>query len=337
MSTAGALHTLADGVHAWVTSTASWGESNAAVICGHGSSLLIDTLWDLPLTRRMLEAMRPHVEAAPIAQLVNTHSDGDHWYGNELVGAGSIISTEAAARVMVHHGPKQMKALGAVSSLFRGLSYIPVPGRRGLRTAGDYFAGMMRPFDFRGIRPTLPNRTFSGSLTIEAGGREVVLLEAGPAHTEGDLLVHLPDVQAVFAGDLLFLGSTPVMWQGSVENWIRACERILDLEPRVVLPGHGPVTDSEGVDSVRRYWQLVYDAAREQFRRGRTSDTAAQAILLSDQFQSEPFSTWLCPERMVINVDSIYRQLNGVHRPRSLVERLRLMTRMALLSAELNG
>ncbi|MCX6622238.1 MAG: MBL fold metallo-hydrolase [Acidobacteria bacterium] len=330
----GGLNTLAEGVHAWMTPNGGWGESNAALIAGHGASLLVDTLWDLPLTARMLEALKPMVEAAPITQIVNTHSDGDHWFGNQLVGAGTIVATEAAARVMVHHGPAQMKALGAVASVLRGLSYVPFPGHRRWRVAGDYFQGMIRPFQFNGIRPTLPNRTFTGSLTLEAGGREVVLLEAGPAHTEGDLLVYLPDAGTVFAGDLLFLGSTPVMWQGSVENWIRACERIMDLSASVVLPGHGPITDRSGVVAVRDYWQLVYAAARGHFEQGREPDEAALAILRSDEFQVQPFAAWDCPERMAINVDSIYRQLSGVDRPRNLVERLRLLGRTALMTEQ---
>ncbi len=329
---AAGLQTLAEGVHGWLSPNGSWGESNAALIAGHGASLLVDTLWDLPLTRRMLHALEPVVAAAPIRQLVNTHSDGDHWFGNELVGAETIVATEAAAGVMVHHGPPQMKALRTLAKVLRGLGGMPCPGRRRWAVMGDYFECMVRPFQFDGIRPTLPNRTFTGSLTLEVGGREVVLLEAGPAHTEGDLVVHLPDVRAVFAGDLLFLGSTPVMWQGSVENWIRACERIMDLQPDVVLPGHGPVTGCPGVEAVRDYWLFVYGAAQKEFKRGAAPEAAARAILGSDAFLAKAFATWDCPERLAINVDSIFRQLGGVARPRNLPERLRLLGRTALLA-----
>ncbi|MCC7496988.1 MAG: MBL fold metallo-hydrolase [Bryobacterales bacterium] len=328
----GGLQAVAEGVHCWLTPNGNWGESNAALIAGHGASLLVDTLWDLPLTFRMLSALEPVVANAPIRHLVNTHSDGDHWFGNELVGAETIIATEAAARVMAGHGPSEMETLGRLAVLLRGAGRVPAPGRWRWRAMGEYFGGMVQPFEFNGIRPALPNRTFSGRMTLEAGGRMVELIEAGPAHTEGDLLVHLPDTRTVFAGDLLFLGSTPVMWQGSAENWIRACERIMDLEPEVVLPGHGPVTGAAGVEAVRDYWRYVLGAARAEFERGTTAGAAARVILQGDAFRAQPFAAWDCPERLAINVDSIYRQLSGMARPRSLLERVRVLGRTALMA-----
>ena len=88
---------VAPGIHAWLQPNGAWGESNAGLIVGAGESLLIDTLWDLALTGRMLDAMKPLTDEAPIRTLVNTHGDGDHWWGNELVGAQEIVATEAAA------------------------------------------------------------------------------------------------------------------------------------------------------------------------------------------------------------------------------------------------
>jgi cyclase len=64
------------------------GESNAGLVVGDGTSLLVDTLWDPRLTRRMLNAMAALIEGAPIKRLVNTHSDGDHWWGNQEAPAG---------------------------------------------------------------------------------------------------------------------------------------------------------------------------------------------------------------------------------------------------------
>ena len=56
------------------------------------------------------------------------------------------------------------------------------------------------------------------------------LVEVGPAHTKGDVFVHVPSSRVVFSGDILFAGSHPIMWQGPVENWIRACDRLLALD-----------------------------------------------------------------------------------------------------------
>ena len=86
-------------MHAWLQPNGALGESNACLVVGDGASLLVDTLWDPPLTRRMLAAMAPLTADAPIATLVNSHSDGDHWWGNqELAGAEIVAIVKHADR-----------------------------------------------------------------------------------------------------------------------------------------------------------------------------------------------------------------------------------------------
>ena len=91
---------MGEGIHAWLQPNGLLGESNAVLVVGDGASSLIDTLWDPPLTHRMLAAMAPLVVEAPIESVINTHSDGDHWWGNQEVPGAEIITTDAAATVM---------------------------------------------------------------------------------------------------------------------------------------------------------------------------------------------------------------------------------------------
>src|SRR3954471_3245251 len=105
----GGLVEVGDGVHAWLQPNGVLGESNAALVVGDRASLLVDTLWDPPLTRRMLTAMAPLTADAPIATLVNSHSDGDHWWGNQEVAGAEIIATDAAASVMREESPARMR------------------------------------------------------------------------------------------------------------------------------------------------------------------------------------------------------------------------------------
>ena len=58
---------------------------------------------------------------------------------------------------------------------------------------GELFRSFFGEFDFTGIEPTPPTRTFDGRLDLEVGGRPIELIEVGPAHTKGDVLVHSPD------------------------------------------------------------------------------------------------------------------------------------------------
>ena len=114
---------LGDGCFAYLQPDGSWGWSNAGLVVGDGSSLLVDTLFDLHLTRDMLDSMRSATRVAPIATLVNTHANGDHCYGNQLVDGAEIIASSATAHEMAEVPPSMLAAMngapGAVGNLFR--------------------------------------------------------------------------------------------------------------------------------------------------------------------------------------------------------------------------
>ena len=112
MGANGSVHDAGDGCWAYVQRDGSWGWSNAGLIVGDGASLLVDTLFDLPLTAEMLDALRrPHGERAPIGAVVNTHANGDHCYGNELVADAEIIASAATAEEMAEVPPAMLGGL----------------------------------------------------------------------------------------------------------------------------------------------------------------------------------------------------------------------------------
>ena len=87
------LHELGNGCFAYLQPDGGWGWSNAGLVTDAGASLLVDTLFDLALTREMLAAMRRATPAAArIGALVNTHANGDHCYGN-VAGAAAPRSS----------------------------------------------------------------------------------------------------------------------------------------------------------------------------------------------------------------------------------------------------
>ncbi|HEY1489178.1 MAG TPA: MBL fold metallo-hydrolase, partial [Micromonosporaceae bacterium] len=131
MSAAADLHHVAGGCHAWLQPDGGWGLSNAGVITGNGASVLVDTLFDLPLTRRMLDAMNDLVAAAPVRTLVNTHGNGDHWFGNELVRDAEIVAAASSVADMRAVGPQLVGAL------------VSAPG-----TTGDYVRRIFGSYDF---------------------------------------------------------------------------------------------------------------------------------------------------------------------------------------------
>jgi len=256
-------HDLGQGCHAWLQPDGSWGWSNTGLITGSGTSLLVDTLFDLKLTAEMLAGLAPITDRFPIATLVNTHSDGDHFFGNELVAARGveIIASAAAAELMTQESVDRLR-------LAMGLGGV----------VGEFARTIFGPFTFDGITATGPDRTFSGELSLDVGGREVRLIQVGPAHTPGDTLVGVPDARLLYAGDILFVGGTPIVWAGPIERWITACELILDMDVTAIVPGHGPVTDKSGVHGVRDYLLFVAAESRKRFEDGLSVDEAIASI-----------------------------------------------------------
>ena len=286
------LHEVADGVFAYLQPDGGWGWSNAGLLATEWSSLLIDTLFDLNLTREMLDAMASITVSSPIDTVVNTHANGDHCYGNSLLSnAGAqIVTSEAAGAEMGAMPPAAITALMAVDLG---------------ETTNRYVKEAFGPFEFSGVDLPIPDRTFSGELQIDVGGQTVELLEVGPAHTSGDLLVYLPAVRTVFCGDILFINGTPIIWDGPVANWIGACDRILDLGAEVIVPGHGPLTDAAGVTAVRDYLVFVNDECHARHAAGQSATQAVQEIDLG------PYAQWGEWERIAVNVHAIYREIDG--------------------------
>jgi glyoxylase-like metal-dependent hydrolase (beta-lactamase superfamily II) len=159
-------------------------------------------------------------------------------------------------------------------------------------------------------------------MSLMVGDKPVELLEVGPAHTRGDILVVVPDDDVVFTGDILFIEGTPIMWEGPVENWIQACDRIISMNPRSIVPGHGPVTDSDGVRAVRDYLVFIRDEARARYDSGMSADETVQDIDLG------PYRDWGDSERIVVNVDSLFREFGA---PASGDSPIELFDRMAKL------
>jgi cyclase len=284
------LHELGDGLYAYLQPDGGWGWSNAGLITAHGTSLLVDTLYDLRLTREMLDAMAAVVAAHPIDAAMNTHANPDHCFGNELLpSATTIYASRATARELEAISPQLLAALKSATDLPADLAAFV-----------EYAFG---PFEFEGITVRAPSETFDDRLDLQVGDRAVTLIELGPAHTAGDTIVHVPDSATVFTGDLLFIDGTPMVW-ANLGNWLLACERILELGASVLVPGHGPVTDASGVRDVQRYLRYVREQARLRFDAGMDAAAAADDIDISE------FAGWNDPERIAANVAAAYREFD---------------------------
>ncbi len=291
------LHEVGDGCFAWLEPDGSWGWSNAGLVTGDGASVLVDTLFDVPLTRNMLDGMKSVTSTKPITTVFNTHSNGDHWFGNQLLKDREIITSSAANREMPEAGPERLIALRE----------LPGP-------TGDFAREIFAPFDWSDFEATLPTRTFDGRLDLNIGGTEVQLHELGPAHTGGDTIAWVPSTRTLYTGDLLFIGGTPIIWAGPLSNWVAACDFMLDLEPEFVVPGHGPVTDTSGIHAVRDYLTYVDTETRKRFEAGMSVEEAIASFDLGE------FGGLAEHGRIAQNILSVWYELDPQVRHRDVLE-----------------
>jgi glyoxylase-like metal-dependent hydrolase (beta-lactamase superfamily II) len=283
------LREIGTGVYACLQEDRGLGTSNSGLV-DRGGGLVVDTFWDLPHTRRLIETYA-RVWRRPARRVVNTHRNGDHCWGNQLFPEAEVIGHRACAAGFGTERPEVMQALRDA-----GGSDDPVLAEMARRLAD---------WDFRGITLRPPTTLVDDRLALDLDGVAVELIHVGPAHTAGDLLVHVPAARVVFAGDVLFRLCTPVGWEGTFERWIAALDAIVALDPEVVVPGHGPLCGVEGPREMRAYLVYVRDEARGHFAAGRSVLEAATRIDLG------PYADWTEPERLVFQVDRAYRELGG--------------------------
>lgn len=251
--------------------------------------------------------MSPITGTKPIESVVNTHGNGDHCYGNQLLADSATIYSAAAALETMNEAPP---------ALLSAIKQAPLEP-----PLADFVQHAFGPFDFEGVELKLPDETFTGSLSLTIGGRAIEVIEVGPAHTAGDAIVHVPDARTVFTGDVLFIGSTPIMWAGPLENWFAACDRLCAMDVDTLVPGHGPITDKSGAEQVKAYLEFVREEATRRHAAGMDAREAAHDIELG------AYADWGDPERIVVNVDSIYRELDRAHPQASPVELFEGMAR----------
>jgi cyclase len=268
-----------------------FGASNSGLVARDGG-LVIDTFWDLPRTRSM-KRLYESVSPDPVRRLVNTHHNGDHTWGNQLfaeVGT-EIIGHRRCVEAFTRESPELLQRLAAAENLPPGL---------------ELLARALRRFDFSGITLTPPTTVLDEDIELDLGGSRVQVISVGPAHTAGDVVVYLPDDGVLFTGDVLFNQCTPVGWDGTFAQWCAALDRLAELGPEVVVPGHGPTATVADLVEMKAYLDYVLAESRQHYDAGRSTLDAALRLDISR------WSHWEEPYRLAFHVDRAYREFAGL-------------------------
>ncbi|CAB1059430.1 Fumarylacetoacetase (EC [Olavius sp. associated proteobacterium Delta 1] len=291
------LHPVKEGVYAYLVPPGLWGNSNCGLIVDGGESLVVDTRYDLELTGEMLKSMETVPGAVPVNYLVNTHIDGDHIFGNQLLKDAEIIASKTCT--------KEFKTEITPQGYAEILENAPNLGK-----FGQYFIQTFSQFHFEGIDMTPPTRSFENRMELKIGNKEINLIEVGPAHTKGDSMVYIPGDKVLFAGDVVISTGAPVSWEGPLDSMIKALDLILSLDVEVLVPGHGPLGDKSAAQKNKDYWEYTAGEAIKFYDQGMPAVEAAERISATGRYRSEQQAIL-----NIINIHMLYRDISGDQTP----------------------
>lgn len=249
---------------------------NIGLVVGADRVLMIDTQF-APLSERILEAVAS-VTDQPVRYVLNTHWHADHTDGNaNMAAAGALIF--AHDNVLARLSSEQ-------NSLFFERTTPPAP---------------------LAARPVL---TFNERLELQLGGVSARMFHVPAAHTDGDVVVHLPEANVIHTGDIVFYGLYPfidVDSGGNLPGVIAAVAQIAELadESTVIIPGHGPLINREQLLAYGRMLSTVHDRLRAAIDAGQSLEQI-QAAGITAEFDAEWGGGFIPPERWVA---LLYRSL----------------------------
>lgn len=252
--------------------------ANALVVIGQDGVLVVDTHQSPSAARWVIEEIRKRTDR-PVRWVVNTHWHGDHVYGNVAYREAFPNVEFVAHRSLVEDVPEK-----AGEKLAEDIERLPesIAERRGWLETGlgpdgatpltdADRAAVTRSMELRSrylaeireLELVPPTDAFERDTALSLGDREVRIVHLGPAHTRGDVIVHLPDDGIVAVGDLLEEGVPWIDENTDVAGWSRALERIDRLDAAVTIPSHGAIQrDDELLETVRGVVSTLAEEAR---------------------------------------------------------------------------
>jgi phosphoglycerate dehydrogenase-like enzyme/glyoxylase-like metal-dependent hydrolase (beta-lactamase superfamily II) len=225
----------------------------------------------------------------PIRYVFDTHHHGDHAYGNAVFAkeGASIVAQANCAKLLRVNGPKEFADAGK-----------PPMGRE------DVAKSTLK----------VPNVIFDDKLVLDDGTQRVEFLFMGHAHTAGDGVAYLPKHKILCTGDACVNGAFNFMGHSDSASWIRALEKMQQLDVKLMCPGHGALAGKELLEKQKRYFIEL----REQVAKGIAADKSVEDVIKAVEMPW--YKEWTGTTPAGANVEHVYAELTGRITPWDLVE-----------------
>ena len=269
------------------------GDPNSGVIIGDDSVMIIEAQATPRLANKVIEKVRS-VTDKPISHVVLTHYHAVRVLGASAYGANQIIMSDVARSMVMERGQEDWDSeFQRFPRLFEGHESIP-----GL---------------------TLPTTTFSESMTVYLGNRRVDIKHIGRAHTAGDAVIHVPDQNVMFTGDIVEDHSACYCGDGHFADWGGTLDAIKAYDVDAIAPGRGGALVGKdaverAIESTRDFVDSTYRPAARVAVSGGTLKDAWDAV----RAECDPkFKDYAIYEHCLpFNVSRAYDEARGIAHPR---------------------
>ena len=298
---------LADGVFFATGTGAMTTMSNAMVIVNADHTMLVDTSVTPAAARALVMQIKEDITPKPIKYVFNSHYHFDHAHGNQIFGADvEIVGHEFIRKLHLSNVLQQRTNRSftevlpnQIAQMKQRIAQTTDPKERGTLEA-SLSVTEAHAKAVQEVVPRPPNITFTDSMVIHKGGREVQVLFLGRGHTGGDTMVFLPAERIVFTGDFFEgrpgAGVLSYLGDAFIDEWPASLERLKGLQFDTIVPGHGlPLRERQQIDDFQNYLREFWKQASALRAQGMTVQQATEKIDLS-QFTKQYGSRAATPD-----------------------------------------
>lgn len=277
---------VADNVYAIITpsrdvpnpNNRGWNSNSAFIVTSDGV-LLFDTGSSVAIGQAIKKEISG-VTDKPVRWIINSHAHGDHWLGNAAFEdtVEYIYSTEQVAARIVADGQ------GWIDRFFE-------------MTEGASGQSSILP----------PNTLVDERMDLTLGQKNVTLFLSGDSHSPGDIILWMPDEKVLISGDVIYSDRMPSTMDSSLSQWIELLAMLEQMQPEVVIPGHGKVTGIEGVVQLRQLLQAFWAAVENGYEQG-LADYEMTGTVINALSEFEAVYPGLA-EKVKRDISSVYLQV----------------------------
>jgi glyoxylase-like metal-dependent hydrolase (beta-lactamase superfamily II) len=318
------LKPVADGVYAAIAAPQYKVNSNAAVILTNDGVVVVDSHSKPSAASALYQEIRG-ITKHPVRKVINTHFHWDHWQGNQVYAEASPNLEIIASERTLENLQKPDAGVGGVPFIEKQLAMLPqeiaklkddvmkaTDPQQKARLEANLQQAEAYLEELKTLKPTLPTRTLSATMTLDERGREIQLLLPGRAHTDGDVFVYLPREKVLVTGDAL-IDWMPFLNDGYPEEWVQTLTALEQVDFTHIIPGHGEVLPKAHLAFFRGYLRDLIAAVKKAAAEGASLDEMKKTIgeQLAPRYE-QPMSKYPLGryrDRIGLNIEMVYKKV----------------------------